>query len=200
MALKDLLMSRKLVATTRGLAARVDGLLTALEDSVHPPASSEPTPAGGAAAAAASPSSPKAPALLSVAGLGVTTPSGEPLLTALDLSLFAGQRLLVRGGEPPPTRHPPPPPTLHLLRGVTPPHLHAHTHTPSLARRPQRRGQDLPRARALRRVAAGRRARLVGGRRFGEDRAAAAAVRAAGALGALDLLYPCLAGAPQPPS
>ena len=84
MALKDLMLSQKLVDTSKGLAGRVDGLLGSLEAS----AAGLPPRADGAAPAAA---------LLEARGVEVKTPTGARLLQGLDLSISAGQCVLVRG-------------------------------------------------------------------------------------------------------
>ena len=90
MALKDLVLSHKTLATTRGLANRVGGLLDALDSSVKAAPSQAPKPPPNAMAAAATP-------LLQLRGLSVSTPKGATLLKDVTLDVCPGQRILVCG-------------------------------------------------------------------------------------------------------
>jgi len=87
MALKDLVLSFKTLATTRGLAGRVHELLDALETAA----------ASTAAAPAASAAPSKGAALLALSGVRVSTPEGRVLLSDISLELSAGMRVLIRG-------------------------------------------------------------------------------------------------------
>jgi len=87
LALKDLVLSHRSLATTRGLAGRVHELLDALESVA--PASSAPL---ATAVAAIEP-----PPLLQLTGVRVVTPAGKELLRDVTLEISAGMRVLVRG-------------------------------------------------------------------------------------------------------
>jgi len=95
MALKDLVLSHKAAATTRGLATRVAALVEALETSA-PPA---PPPASPAAAAVVDGSTTGAPLLLRVRSLAVALPDGSELLKDIDFELCAGHRVLLCGAN-----------------------------------------------------------------------------------------------------
>ncbi|KAL1521006.1 hypothetical protein AB1Y20_022563 [Prymnesium parvum] len=96
MALKDLVLSHKAAASTRGLATRVVTLLDALE-AATPPLPPPPPSAAPPLSAIASP--PHAPLLLRVHSLSIATPAGGRVLHSLDLQLGAGQRLLLCGAN-----------------------------------------------------------------------------------------------------
>jgi len=99
MALKDLVLSHKALATTRGLATRVHELLAALESSLG--AAAAPAPSGGEGATVVSTRRPpdahaQAPLLLASA-VRVCTPDGAELVRDVTFEVSAGMRVLVRG-------------------------------------------------------------------------------------------------------
>ena len=88
LALKDLVLSFKGLAIAKGLAARVHGLLHALEAAGA---------RGDGAAAAAGAARASAGALLEVSGAAIRTPSGADVFAQLKMRVMQGERLLVRG-------------------------------------------------------------------------------------------------------
>lgn len=99
MALKDLVLSHKMAATTRGLATRVDTLISALESTASPPVCGDCSNASRTHAAIIHDESGQAglPLQLRLCGVSIETPCGAKLVSHLDLDICAGQRVLVCG-------------------------------------------------------------------------------------------------------
>ena len=96
MALKDLVMSFKTLATTRGLATRVHGLLNALDTAAID--TNLALAQGGLTAGSTFSASPGGtPLLLALQAVTLQTPDGVPLVHDLAFSIAAGHRLLVTG-------------------------------------------------------------------------------------------------------
>jgi ABC-type uncharacterized transport system fused permease/ATPase subunit len=100
LALKDLVLSFKGIAAARGLAERVDNLVDALATAETSASTAAARGGGGASPSSSSSSATDAASggrLVSVSGARLTTPNGTELVRDLELSLDAGERLLVRG-------------------------------------------------------------------------------------------------------
>jgi len=96
MALKDLVMSFKTLATTRGLATRVHGLLAALDTAAID--TNLALAQGGLTANSTMAASPGGtPLLLTLQAVTLQTPDGVPLVHDLAFSIAAGHRLLITG-------------------------------------------------------------------------------------------------------
>lgn len=92
MALRDLVLSHKNLATTRGLAGRVHELLEALEQKAAAAPALELASAPTACSDTVAP-----PLLLQLSGVRVSTPAGRELLSGVTLEVRAGMRVLVSG-------------------------------------------------------------------------------------------------------
>jgi len=93
MACKDIFAAFKSAATMRGLASRIEPLLTALEQPLKQPAAAADLSGLSTGPSDHAPSS----SVLEVDNLTITSPDGAVLVKGLSLRLSSAQRLLVRG-------------------------------------------------------------------------------------------------------